>query len=140
MSETVAGAWTGIYFYPDDHPANPHDLWPPTPFVAELVDQGGVISGKVLEPDTLSGGPERSAEIAGMRNGDAVAFTKTPNDGADQIEYIGALIDQGRRIEGQWHIAGDWSGRFRMDRADPIRPAEAVEHARDIKTSQGQDR
>ncbi len=140
MSQTVAGAWTGIYFYPEDHPDNPDDLWPPTPFVAELVDQGGVITGKVMEPDTLTGGPERSAEIVGMRTGDTVAFTKTPTDGADQIEYAGALIDEGRRIEGQWHIVGDWSGRFRMERARPVRPEEAVVRARDIETSQSQDR
>lgn len=126
MSETVAGSWTGIYFYPEDHPDNPDDLWPPTAFVAELVDRGGVITGVVSEPDMLDCGPDRTAEIEGVRTGEAVAFTKTPTDGADQIEYSGTLIDEGRRIEGQWHIVGDWSGRFRMDRAGPIRPAETV--------------
>ena len=140
MSETVAGSWTGIYFYPEDHPDNPDDLWPPTAFVAELIDRAGVITGWVREPDTLFGGPDRSAEIEGVRTGDAVAFTKTPADGEDQIEYAGTLIDEGRRIEGQWHIVGDWSGRFRMDRAGPIRPAEAVAAGRTIKAPVDQGR
>ncbi len=140
MSETVAGSWTGIYFYPEDHPDNPDDLWPPTAFVAELIDRAGVITGWVREPDTLFGGPDRSAEIEGVRTGDAVAFTKTPADGEDQIEYAGTLIDEGRRIEGQWHIVGDWSGRFRMDRAGPTRPAEAVAAGRTIKAPVDQGR
>jgi hypothetical protein len=140
MSETVAGSWTGIYFYPEDHPDNPDDLWPPTAFVAELVDQGGVITGVVSEPDLLDGGPDRTAEIEGVRTGDAVFFTKTPADGADQIEYAGTLIDQGRRIEGLWHIVGDWSGRFRMDRAGPIRPAETVSAGRTIDSPLDEER
>ncbi len=126
MTGSVAGSWTGIYFYPENHPDNPDDLWPPTAFVAELIDRAGVITGWVREPDTLQGGLDRTADIAGMRSGDAVGFTKTPTDGADQIEYVGTLIDEGRRIEGQWHIAGDWSGRFRMDRSSSIRPAETA--------------
>lgn len=132
MSETVAGSWTGIYFYPEDHPDNPDDLWPPTAFVAELIDRGGVVTGVVREPDMLHDGPERTAEIEGMVTGDAVVFTKTPTDGADQIEYAGTLVDEGRRIEGQWHIAGDWSGRFRMDRAGPPRPRESVSTGRTL--------
>ncbi len=140
MTESVAGSWTGIYFYPEDHPENPDDLWPPTAFVAELIDQGGVVTGVVREPDMLCHGPDRTAEIEGMRTGDAVVFTKTPTDGADQIEYAGALIDEGRRIDGRWHIAGDWSGRFRMDRAAPIRSREAVTAGRALDAPSDQDR
>lgn len=132
MNGTVAGSWTGIYFYPEDHPDNPDDLWPPTAFVVELIDRAGVLTGWVREPDMLYNGPERTAEIAGERIGDSVVFTKTPTDGADQIEYVGTLIDEGRRIEGQWHILGDWSGRFRMDRAGPIPPAESVSTQRSM--------
>ncbi|WGM31287.1 hypothetical protein [Brevundimonas sp. NIBR11] len=139
MSETVAGSWTGIYFYPEDHPDNPDDLWPPTAFVAELIDRAGVLTGWVREPDMLYDGPERTAEIEGERIGDSVVFTKTPTDGADQIEYAGALIDDGRRIEGRWHIVGDWSGRFRMDRAGLIRPEERIsaERTMDAPVDQG---
>ncbi|AQR61837.1 hypothetical protein BZG35_09340 [Brevundimonas sp. LM2] len=133
MTQSVAGSWTGIYFYPDDHPDNPDDLYPPTAFVAELIDRAGVITGWVGEPDTLGGGPDRRAELAGMRTGDAVAFTKTPADGANQIEYAGTLIDEGRRIEGLWHIAGNWSGRFRMDRSGPLRPAETLRVGETLK-------
>lgn len=132
MSDSLAGSWTGIYFYPEDHPDNPDDLWPPTAFVAELIDRAGVITGRVREPDMFDHGPERTAEIEGVRTGDAVAFTKTPTDGAEQIEYAGTLIDEGRRIEGQWHITGDWSDRFRMDRSGPIRPDESAATGRKI--------
>lgn len=130
MTASVAGSWTGIYFYPEDHPDNPDDLWPPTAFVAELIDQNGVLSGWTREPDTLDGGPDRLAELAGMRHGDMLSFTKTPADGADQIEYTGALTNEGRRIEGHWQIVGDWSGHFRMDRSGPVRPAESVSTGR----------
>ena len=123
MSESVAGAWTGIYFYPDDHPDNPDDLWPPTPFVADLTERSGVIGGWISEPDLLDGGEARQAEVAGSRAGDALTFTKTPTDGADPIEYAATLTPDGQRIEGQWHIIGDWSGHFRMDRSVPTEPA-----------------
>lgn len=140
MSETVAGSWTGIYFYPEDHPSNPDDLWPPTAFVAELIDRGGVISGVTREPDMLYDGPDRTAEIEGLRTSEAVVFTKTPTDGATPIEYAGTLIDDGRRIEGQWHIVGSWSGHFRMDRAGPIRPAESVNAGEEIGAPADQNR
>ena len=91
-----------------------------------------MITGVTREPDMLYEGPDRTAEIEGLRTGDAVAFTKTPTDGADQIEYAGTLIDEGRRIEGQWHIVGSWSGHFRMDRAGPIRPAETVHASQEL--------
>lgn len=53
MTESLAGSWTGIYFYPEDHPDNADDLWPPTAFVAELIDRSGVITGWAGEPDML---------------------------------------------------------------------------------------
>ncbi|WP_396593704.1 hypothetical protein [Brevundimonas sp. R86498] len=124
MSESIAGTWTGVYVYPDDHPENADGFWQPTPFVAHFTETNGVVGGRISEPDFLWGGPERHAEVDGFRNGDRLVFTKTPADGADLIEYVGTISDERRRIEGQWHIIGSWSGSFRMDRCAPSKPAE----------------
>lgn len=139
VSEPVAGAWTGVYFYPDDHPENADGFWQPTPFVADLVDRNGVISGRITEPGVLWGGGERGAAVAGSRSGDSLAFTKSPDDGADQIEYAGTISHDGGRIEGQWHIIGDWSGHFRMDRRAPKKPAEGVTASRAMPAGVGED-
>ena len=139
MSEPVSGGWTGIYFYPDDHPHNLDDLWPPTPFVADLTEQTGVIGGWIREPARTLGGAPRQAEVAGSRTGDAIAFTKTPTDGASSIEYAGVITHEGRRIEGQWHIIGSWSGHFRMDRSGPTPPAERLAVRKTVGAGQERD-
>lgn len=126
MSESIAGTWTGVYVYPEDDPENADGFWQPTPFVALFTEVNGIIGGRISEPDFVWGGPERHAEVDGFRSGDRVAFTKTPTDGAEQIEYAGTISHEGRRIEGQWHIIGSWSGYFRMDRSASAKPAEGL--------------
>lgn len=123
----LTGQWTGVYFYPIDAEINPFDTLPPTPFDAEIVDRAGDLTGDITEPDTM--GPEPTvrlkASMTGSHlNGD-VAFTKHPASAGEQfndfevpesIEYLGTLSPDGNSITGHWHVLGDWSGAFRMQR------------------------
>jgi hypothetical protein len=108
------GAWTGVYFYPDE------DL--STPFVATLIEAGGGISGMTEERDNyeIFGSPIVYANLSGSRDGQTVAFRKTYENAPDDqspIDYEGDVNTELTRIEGQWTIPGVWSGRFLMTRA-----------------------
>ncbi len=123
----LSGRWTGVYFYPLDAELNPFDTLPPTPFDAEIVDNGGNLSGEISEPDTM--GPEPTALLRATMTGShvngEVVFTKHPGSPGDEfndfeipdaIEYLGTLSLDGNSISGRWHILDDWSGAFRMQR------------------------
>lgn len=123
----LTGRWTGVYFYPLDAEINPFDTLPPTPFDAEIIDNGGELTGDITEPDTM--GPEPTvrlkASMTGSHLNGEIVFTKHPNapgeefndfEVPDAIEYLGALSPDGNSISGYWHILGDWSGAFRMQR------------------------
>ena len=133
MAETLAGAWTGVYFYPHHPEHNPHDSWPPTPFTADLAEHEGKLSGRTREPDRERGDGVVLASIAGRRRGAAVVFTKTPDGRRDAIVYVGQLAAGGDRVEGEWHIHNDWSGTFRMDRVRKPAPAVTIADAAGIK-------
>ena len=134
MAETLAGGWTGIYFYPHHPEHNPDDSRPPTPFTADLTEREGKLSGRTSEPDLEAGDGVVLASIAGRRRGTAVVFTKTPDGGRDAIVYIGQVAPDGDRVEGEWHIPNDWSGTFRMDRISGRAPAVVVADAILVKT------
>ena len=118
----LSGRWAGVYVYPDDD-------YPPTPFTAELVDDGGVLTGWTQEPDLLDGGPDIHATLEGQHAGSAVVFTKFPAGGQlHTIDYQGDVAADGRQIIGRWIIYGEWSGAFRMQRR--LAPTEtALERA-----------
>src|SRR3546814_16060914 len=62
----------------------------------------------------------RSAVIDGRRKGGSIRFLKMYDEaegGYDVVHYDGALHADGNEIEGQWQIAGIWSGTFLMIRA-----------------------
>ncbi|WP_420479360.1 hypothetical protein [Brevundimonas sp. FT23028] len=116
----LTGRWTGVYFYPHDPVSNPDDDLPPTPFVAELSDTGGAVTGTTIEPDTLGGAdqPDIPAIVDGHHDGAVLTFTKFSEGGGhdDPIDYTGQILDDGDTIVGSWSIYGDWSGTFRMQR------------------------
>lgn len=116
----LTGRWTGIYFYPIHPEWNPGDELPPTPFTAELVDAGGLITGSTLEPDVLSeaGAPPIPAVLEGHHEGWVLTFTKFPDGGGQvhTIDYVGDIAPDGNSVEGRWIIHGEWSGVFRMQR------------------------
>lgn len=123
-SSDLSGLWHGFYNMPRSGP--------PTPFEAELLDTGGLLSGETSEegdtPDCH--GLTLHAVIEGRRSGDLVSFTKRYDylPRADYaIAYEGMLAPGEDEIEGRWTIPGVWSGTFLMVRA---RRDEAVEEGK----------
>lgn len=120
----LSGRWDGNYGYPGS--------LEPVPFTIELRDTGGKLVGETSEPAprTMQAG-EVSAIISGVRNGNAVHFTKI-YDSLDHflqpVGYRGTLDEDECEISGTWSIPGDWSGPFVMTRPKPERAqAEAIE-------------
>jgi hypothetical protein len=112
MHDDLTGVWFGEYTYPLDHP--------PVSFIANIDDRGGLIEGRVDEPNS-TGMPFADrlyARLAGTRNDRYVVLTKT-YDGTGgvthSVAYTGQVDEEGNTIEGIWRVAG-WSGRFSMTR------------------------
>ena len=119
----LSGHWHGFYNMPTAEP--------PTPFEADLLDTGGLLSGETSEegdtPDCFE--MTLHAVIDGRRDGDRVSFTKRYDylprtDYA--ILYEGRLAPGGDEVEGRWTIPAIWSGTFLMVRARREVAAEAV--------------
>ncbi|MHC0614498.1 hypothetical protein [Komagataeibacter oboediens] len=115
MTETtldVTGQWDGQFSYP-------HTLMPES-FSASLFETGGHVGGTVTERATsgASAGACFIATVQGERNGLHVRFTKTYEDHVHihAVLYAGTLSADGCEIEGEWRIAGSWSGPFLMIR------------------------
>lgn len=118
----LSGRWSGFYNMPDGGP--------PTPFEAELVDTGGLLSGETSEEgDTIDClGETLHAVLDGRRDGGQVTFTKRYDylpRAHYAIAYAGVLASHGDEIEGRWTIPGAWSGSFLMVRHSGAK--EAVE-------------
>ncbi len=117
MTTSLSGAWSGNYIYPGS--------LDPVPFVVELRDSGGALSGIVTEPaPAYAGGGEVQAVITGARSGSAVRFTKVYDSlehFRDPVRYEGLVDDEECEISGEWHIAANWSGGFVMTRPKPER-------------------
>lgn len=111
----LSGTWDGMFVYPQD-------TLPKTPFVAEISEEAGVISGKTLEPDLYSNSTLK-AEFVGCRSERVVDFTKsysTPLEGYESpIDYVGQLSEDGQIVTGSWTMQ-DWSGQFEMTRQTQI--------------------
>lgn len=122
----MTGMWHGAYAYPAYR-------GPTTPFVANLVETGGSLSGTILEPNMMSHeSDELEAVIAGARAGDAVDFIKTYNgtgDVAHSVDYVGKLSAGGATVTGVWSL-GPLDGTFEMHRdislVAPIEREEAT--------------
>ena len=116
MSEDAAeydlsGAWSGIYNYPS--------LYPPNSFEATIRDEGGLITGVIVQPGEFfePAGTVQHAVIEGSRTGNTLAFIKMYDDLARPTpHYRGTIQPGGDEIEGEWTIPGDWSGTFLMIR------------------------
>ncbi|HEY9553940.1 hypothetical protein [Allosphingosinicella sp.] len=109
----LTGHWTGLYNYPDG---------PPVPFEAQLRESSGCVTGTTTETSDLVAGHGQTlhAVIDGRRKGGSIRFLKMYDEaegGYDVVHYDGALHADGNEIEGQWQIAGIWSGTFLMIRA-----------------------
>lgn len=108
----LSGLWLGSYSYPSG-------LGPTTPFLASLTDDGGSLSGTILEPNTIGRSTkDLGAVISGSRAGAAVDFTKlydAESDAAHAVDYVGRLSAGGNTISGVWSLE-DMDGTFEMHR------------------------
>jgi len=116
----LSGQWSGIYNYPS--------LFPPNTFEATLRDEGGLITGEIVQPGEHfePPGTVQHAVIEGRSEGGTLRFVKFYDDLARPTpHYHGRIQPGGDEIEGEWTIPGDWSGTFLMIRGG--RAEEAVE-------------
>lgn len=126
LAASLTGIWQGLYSYSDGREG--------APFVATLMELGGVISGTTHEPCPTGDSPcgLAFAEVAGRREGRTVTFAKT-YDGTGGLShtvlYEGTLSSDGTEIEGAWTIPGDRSGRFMMIRGGGKKEGAALEMA-----------
>ncbi len=113
-AENLSGVWNGLYSYA--HGGS-------VAFVATLTEIGGSLGGTVHEPCTAGGSPAdtMTAQIAGSRSGNTVAFVKTYEGGnpyyAHPVRYAGRLSADATEIAGTWSIPGAAAGTFLMMRA-----------------------
>lgn len=110
----ISGDWAGHYSYPAG-------LGPSTPFLAVIRDDGGRLSGHVVEPNLMGrSGAHLNAVISGARADRAIDFTKVydgAGDAAHAVDYSGHLSEDGMTITGIWSL-GTMDGRFEMRRED----------------------
>lgn len=110
MTQTnLTGVWIGRYTYPF--------VLPPVDFTATVIDSGVSLTGATHE---TAQGSERTASIAGAREGRSIGFVKT-YDGVKTettlpINYEGTLSTDSTQISGHWTIPGHLSGGFVMVR------------------------
>ncbi len=123
-SQDLTGRWDGVFSYP----AVP-DAGPSTPFLADISEIAGQISGAIMEPHEFRSGTAH-ATIMGHRGGDVVDFSKTYHGAGSEydepVSYTGQLSNDGTLITGHWMMQ-DWSGPFEMVRQAGV---EAREEAR----------
>jgi len=109
----LSGKWDGVFAYPDVPGAGPV-----TPFLAEITEQGGRISGTIIEPHAFRPGTAHAA-LEGVRAGKSVDFLKTYRAAGaeydEPVAYGGQLSDDGNVITGHWTMQ-DWYGPFEMVR------------------------
>ena len=121
----LTGMWDGVYSYP----AVP-DAGPTTPFLADISEVGGRISGTIIEPNEFRPGTAH-ATIIGHRAGNVVEFSKSYHGAGPEydepVAYTGQLSDDGTLITGHWMMQ-EWSGPFEMVRQAKV---EALEEARE---------
>jgi hypothetical protein len=128
--DNLTGKWSGQFSYPSH-------AGPTTPFLAELRDHGGSLTGSIIEPDVFYGGPTLDASVSGVRHGSSVDFTKTygptaPSDYDTPVDYVGSVSPDGNTISGVWSLL-DFDGTFEMHRECEI--SEDVENEAEVDLS-----
>jgi hypothetical protein len=113
MHKSLTGIWHGLYSYPR--------FLEPVYFVATLISQSNSVFGTTHEAiDGRSGAPlQLFASIEGTRTDTTISFNKRydgTNNWSHIVDYQGMLSADADEIEGEWSIAGNWSGRFLMMR------------------------
>jgi hypothetical protein len=108
----LSGHWTGMYHYPAH--------LPPNTFEATIRDNGGLVSGVIVQPTERFEPPNQlqHSVIEGSHDGSTLSFIKVYDDlERVTVHYHGMILGEGEEVEGQWTIPGDWSGTFFMVRS-----------------------
>lgn len=127
----MTGLWHGTFSYPAFE-------GPTTPFVANLHDADGRLSGSILEPDAQGfggfPGGELEAQIVGTRAGQAVDFIKTYGGpiAGHCVDYVGKLTDDGQTVTGVWSY-DELDGAFEMHRDISLEEVIAAETEAEIE-------
>jgi len=124
---SLTGQWSGEFSYP-------RHIGPTTPFLARIEDRSGRLTGSIIEPDTVSGGPTIEAILSGSRHESGVDFTKVygppwPFGYEEPVDYVGQVSSDGNTISGVWSML-DLDGTFEMrrepDAAEAIGDEESI--------------
>lgn len=121
----LTGHWSGEFVYP-------RQGGPTTPFLATIRDDGGRLSGTIIEPDNIRGGSTIAAHVVGLRHGSSVDFTKSygpapPAGYENPVDYVGSVSSDGNTITGVWSLL-TMDGSFEM-RREAAAGEEAEEEA-----------
>ena len=112
MALDIGGLWMGSFAYPNG-------AGPTTPFLANIEDNDGALSGTIVEPNHMGVSSDSlEAVLAGSRDGRSIDFTKVydgSSDAAHAVDYVGQLSEVGSTITGVWSLQ-DWDGSFEMHR------------------------
>ena len=103
------GLWSGWYGY--------GGLAEPVPFPAWFDETSGLLTGSILEPNTIStlGIEDLTSDIAGTRVGGDITFVKTYVEGqgvhSHPISYTGLADGDFQRVRGEWMFPDPNYGR-----------------------------
>ena len=103
------GLWSGWYGYAG--------LAEPVAFTAWFDETAGLLTGSILEPNTISDLDidDLAADIAGTREGADITFVKTYGTGqgvhSHPISYSGLADGDFRRVRGEWMFPDPSYGR-----------------------------
>lgn len=123
QADNLSGFWVGRYAYDVG-------FGRPVSFLANLVDDGGSLSGTMSEPNQMGiSSDELHAIISGSCQGSDVFFIKAydgASDAAHRVDYAGVVNGEGTEISGHWTLPGT-SGTFVMTREIVIESEEGLE-------------
>lgn len=129
-TRSLAGAWRGHFAYLGQ-------AGPTTPFLARIDEDGARLGGETIEPDGFGGIGPRQASIVGIRQGNAVDFTKTyarPSFAyLNPVDYVGRVSEDANTISGVWSLL-HLDGTFQMHREVAV--AEEAEEATEIERAE----
>lgn len=128
----LTGMWEGRYSYPGYAKAT-------MPFVANLTDEDGHLSGDIIEPasgEEAFHGEEVEAVVAGVRDGRSVDFNKTYRGQAwrHRVDYVGQVSEDGQLVSGMWSVE-ELDGAFEMRRAAGWEEVVAAETREELPIS-----
>lgn len=105
--ESVSGSWLGNYYYASGG-SQPHG------FEAVFIEMEGAVEGSILDDGQLG-----EAKLFGSFTHPNLSFTKRYERAAlSPVFYEGTLSDEGKKLQGTWHIDSSVKGYWYAWRQD----------------------